>query len=166
MTAAEIRQHIRYSGWASRKLLDAAIALSADDRSRPVGVSHGSIEGTLAHIYLADRIWYGRTAEPSQPILRHAAWEAVLLDWPVLQQKWEQWADTLSDADVTRVLSYRTLDGTPFESPVWQIVLHVVNHATLHRGQAVAMIRQLGIKPPTTDLLYYYRELAAAATAP
>ena len=41
--------------------------------------------------------------------------------------------------------------------------MHVVNHATLHRGQAMGMLRQMGIEPPHTDLLYYYRELAAAA---
>jgi uncharacterized damage-inducible protein DinB len=56
------------------------------------------------------------------------------------------------------------MDGTPFESPVWQIVSHVVNHATLHRGQVVAMLRQLGAKPPATDLIFYYRELKAAGT--
>jgi uncharacterized damage-inducible protein DinB len=48
---------------------------------------------------------------------------------------------------------------------VWQIVTHVVNHATLHRGQIVAMLRQLGAKPPATDILWYYRELKTAATA-
>ena len=55
------------------------------------------------------------------------------------------------------------MDGKQYESPVWQIVLHVVNHATLHRGQVVAMLRQLGMTPPGTDLIYYYRELEARA---
>jgi uncharacterized damage-inducible protein DinB len=50
------------------------------------------------------------------------------------------------------------MDGKPFETPVWQIVLHVVNHATLHRGQAMALLRQLGMKPPPTDLIFFYRE--------
>jgi uncharacterized damage-inducible protein DinB len=43
-------------------------------------------------------------------------------------------------------------------SPIWQIVLHLVNHATLHRGQVMAMLRQLGAVPPPTDLMVYYRE--------
>jgi uncharacterized damage-inducible protein DinB len=34
---------------------------------------------------------------------------------------------------------------------------HVVNHATMHRGQIVGMIRQLGLDPPSTDLLFYLR---------
>jgi uncharacterized damage-inducible protein DinB len=44
----------------------------------------------------------------------------------------------------------------------WQIILHVVNHATLHRGQAMGILRQMGIAPPQTDLMNFYSELAAA----
>ena len=40
--------------------------------------------------------------------------------------------------------------------PAWQIVMHLVNHGTLHRGQFVGMLRQLGVKPPTTDILFYF----------
>ena len=46
--------------------------------------------------------------------------------------------------------------------PAWQIVMHVVNHGTLHRGQIVGMLRQLGVKPPSTDIVFYYYEQAAA----
>ena len=56
-------------------------------------------------------------------------------------------------------LRTRAWKGDPFETPLWQIVLHVVNHATLHRGQVMAMLRQLGIPPPPTDLISYYRSL-------
>jgi len=50
-------------------------------------------------------------------------------------------------------------DGSPGETPASQLVLHVVNHATLHRGQVVGMLRQLGVKPPNTDFFFYLREL-------
>ena len=50
MTAAEARSHIRYSGWASRKLVDAVEALTAEERIKPMGVSHESIQETLGHI--------------------------------------------------------------------------------------------------------------------
>ena len=56
MTAQEARTHIRYSGWASRKVLEAALALSPEDRAKPMSVSHESIAKTLTHIYFADAI--------------------------------------------------------------------------------------------------------------
>jgi uncharacterized damage-inducible protein DinB len=162
MTASDARLHLRYSTWASRRLLEAARNLKPEDLERPVGVSHTSILGTLAHIQLADWIWYTRTVAPlERPAM---TLEAVTTSWPEIHRLWEAWSDQLTDADLDRTLQYQGMDGKSYESPVWQIVLHLVNHATLHRGQAMAMIRQLGIAPPGTDLIYYYRELANTAT--
>jgi uncharacterized damage-inducible protein DinB len=71
-------------------------------------------------------------------------------------------ADGWSDADLLRTIAYTDMQGNPYESPLWQIVMHVVNHATLHRGQVMAMFRQLGLAPPPTDLMFYYREQQSA----
>jgi uncharacterized damage-inducible protein DinB len=73
MTAQEARTHIRYSGWASRKVLEAALALSPEDRAKPMSVSHESIAKTLTHIYFADAIWYSRIADPNYPVPSHDA---------------------------------------------------------------------------------------------
>ena len=70
--------------------------------------------------------------------------------WPELQDKWVTWAERASDAEINRVVEYKSiLDGQTARTPAWQIVLHVVNHATLHRGQAMGMLRQMGILPRT-----------------
>ena len=162
MTADEARTHIRYSGWASRRLLDAAEALTEEQRTKSMGVSHGSVQETLGHIHAADRIWYKRTVEPElimPTVPEMSSLEAITLDWPNLQSKWEKWSESLSDQDLQRVVVYRLLNGTPMETPASHIVLHLVNHATLHRGQVVGMLRQLGIQPPVTDLIFYLREL-------
>ena len=39
--------------------------------------------------------------------------------------------------------------------PRWQVFRHIVNHGTYHRGQIANMLRQLGVKPPSTDLFYW-----------
>jgi len=168
MTAAEARTHIRYSGWASRKALEAALALAPEDQTKPMGVSHESIAGTLTHTFMADRIWYKRTVEPDlemPPWNVHFPLTKLAGDWQELQQRWEAWADSIADADLDRVVQFKSLNGTPSEAPATHVVLHLVNHATLHRGQVIGMLRQLGVKPPTTDLIAYLRELKAAAQA-
>ena len=165
MTAAEALKHLQYSGWASRKVLDAARSLNPDDLTRNVGVSHESIVGTLSHIHFADRIWYARVVDPNEPLIKQSDLPMLEREGPAIQRKWELWAGGLGDADLARVVAYKSLDGKlSFESVVSEVVLHLVNHATLHRGQAVGMIRQLGIAPPVTDLITYYRELSATAT--
>jgi uncharacterized damage-inducible protein DinB len=164
MTAQEARSHIRYSGWASRKVLDAALALSPEDRAKPMSVSHESVANTLAHIYFGDAIWYSRIADASYPVPPHDALPSldfVIEEWPRLQAKWETWADGATDTDLARNVSFKSRFVGNAGLPAWQIVVHVVNHATLHRGQIVGMLRQLGMKPPATDILFYYYEQAA-----
>lgn len=161
MTPAEAQLHLRYSQWASRKLMDAARPIPPTDLEKPVGVSHGSLLGTLGHILFADWIWYTRVIAPMEKPAQTL--DALERAWPDVQQRWIAWADSLTEADLNRVVVYKLTDGSDGRTPVWQIVLHVVNHATLHRGQAVGMLRQMGIAPPHTDILFYYRELAAAA---
>ena len=70
---------------------------------------------------------------------------------------WE-W-DGEKDADWDRDVAYRDLKGNPYETPVWRIIAHLVNHDSYHRGQVVTMLRQLGHAPPGTDLILYYRTL-------
>ena len=49
--------------------------------------------------------------------------------------------------------------------PLWQLLQHVANHSTYHRGQITTMLRQLGAKATSTDLIIFYRERAAQANA-
>jgi len=164
MTSAEASLHLRYSAWASRKLIEAVRVVSDSDLEKPVGISHNSLLGTLSHILWADWLWFTRVVDPiDKPAQTRKALETI---WPELQEKWIVWADRANDAEINRVVEYVSiLDGQKARTPAWQIVLHVVNHATLHRGQATGMLRQMGVAPPHTDLMNFYRELAAGASA-
>ena len=161
MTADEVRTHIDYTGWASRKLLDAALKLAPEQLSRDMSISHHSILETLAHIHFGDRVWFSRMVDPSIEVYRTDNLlppDRLAQEWAAIQKRWEEWAGGLTDADVARVVSYTNPKGQPEKMPVGKIVLHVVNHGTLHRGQVMAMLRQLGIRPPATDLIAYLRE--------
>jgi len=161
MTPAEIRTHLRYSTWASQRVFDAAKKLSPEDLTRNVGASHGSILGTLSHIHFADRIWYSRVVDPNESVIRESDLATLEQQWPAIQQKWEAWAERIQDADLRRMIASKSMDGIPYEVATEKSVLHLVNHNSLHRGQVMAMIRQLGIAPPATDLMMYYRLTAA-----
>ena len=160
MNAEEARRHLRYSRWASLRLLDAAMKLPKDQLERDLGTSHKGLLETLNHIHMADRAWLMRVlGKPPQPPAG-----PVETEWPATLDQWQQWAAALTDADLPRVIDYRDLKGNPHRSTLQDIVMHVVNHATLHRGQAMGMMRQLGATPPPTDLIFFYREEAAVAS--
>ncbi|HTB14007.1 MAG TPA: DinB family protein [Bryobacteraceae bacterium] len=156
MTAQEVRTYIGYSGWASRKVLESALALLPEDRTKPMSVSHGSIANTLAHIYFGDAIWFSRIADPDFPVPPRNALpslDLVIEEWPQLQAKWEAWANSATASDLAREVPFKSRFVGNAGLPAWQIVVHVVNHASLHRGQIVGMLRQLGMKPPATDIV-------------
>ncbi|HVO97663.1 MAG TPA: DinB family protein [Bryobacteraceae bacterium] len=161
MTPHEVRHHIAYSAWASRRLLDAALAVDEEQHRRDVGVSHKSLMGTLEHIFFGDRIWCARAVDPGiagPSFAEFSPGQTLASEWPKVQKRWADWAASVTEADLQRVVDYKDIRGAARCEPMWQIVLHVVNHATLHRGQVMAMLRQLGVAPPQTDLIFYYRE--------
>ena len=161
MTASDLQRHIRYNNWASQLLMQAIYELPPGELERPTGISHHSILGTMAHLHFADWIWYTRVAEPMEK--PSETLQALEGEWPDLQQRWERFCDGLSDADLARRIAYRSIRGYDGVATVEQIVLHLVNHGTLHRGQVMGMIRQLGITPPGTDLLHYYVRVVAGS---
>jgi uncharacterized damage-inducible protein DinB len=154
MSPADLQRHIRYSNWASGLLLEAVRTLPAGELERPTGISHHSILGTMTHLHFADWIWYTRVAGPIEKPADTL--DALEREWPDLQRRWEAFCGGLSDADLARPVPYRSIRGYDAVANVEQVVMHLVNHGTLHRGQVMGMIRQLGITPPGTDLLHYY----------
>ena len=166
VTAAALREHLEYSAWASHRLVTAAAKLPSEDLTRDLGTADRSVLGTLAHILAADRVWLSRLARTPYPgFVTDADRNLTVLqtDWPPLHERWIAWVQGLTDESAQAVLDYTDLKGKEWRQPVWQLVLHVVNHATHHRGQVSGFLRSMGHTPPAVDLIYYYRELAAAA---
>ena len=155
-----LRIQLDYTQWASRRLIEAASTLAPEELTRDFGTADKSILGTLVHVYAAERAWLGRlTGAPAQPFTTEADYRLSVLqhDWPTLHERWKDWAGKLSDAGAEASVSYADLRGKRWEQPVWQIVLHVVNHSTQHRGQVLGFLRALGHTPPKIDLTEYYR---------
>ena len=166
MNLADIRHLFDYTEWANDLALDAAANLSDENLRRDFGISHKSIFGTLVHMAGAEWIWWERWNGRS-PAKAEAwsLWSAEACDdLTTLRQRWgdliDERAQFMSQLDQERLdaeLAFKLLSGDPNSMRLIHQMQHVVNHATMHRGQIVGMIRQLGIDPPSTDLLFYLR---------
>jgi uncharacterized damage-inducible protein DinB len=166
MNLADIRHLFDYTEWANDLALDAATKLPDENLHRDFGISHKSIFGTLVHMAGAEWIWWERWNGRS-PAKAEAAslWSTdACADLPALKQRWGDLIDGrarfMSELDQERLdaeLAFKLLSGDPNSMRLIHQMQHVVNHATMHRGQIVGMIRQLGIDPPSTDLLFYLR---------
>jgi uncharacterized damage-inducible protein DinB len=169
MSPDQMHQLFDYNAWANRRALDSAEKLSAEQFVQRIESSFPSVRDTLAHIYGAEWIWLERFHGRSPSGLPASA---EFTDVNTLRQHWLEHEErllnfgrTLSQADLDREIEYKTLKFGVYRNPLWQSMLHVVNHGTYHRGQVTTMLRQLGAQPILTDLMHFYRERALAKTA-
>jgi uncharacterized damage-inducible protein DinB len=143
-------------------MLDAASKLTEQELCRDFNTSDKCVVSTLAHAFAADRVWLGRIqGNPPATFIddNDRQFDFLRNEWPALQQRWKQWAAPLTDQDVLSKIAYKDIKGNPYEQPLWQILLHVVNHATHHRGQVSGFLRAMGHPPPPLDLIAFYRGL-------
>jgi uncharacterized damage-inducible protein DinB len=157
---------LAYTTWASRRLVDAAAQLPPDQLTRDFGTNDKSVLGTLVHVFAADRVWFRRVMGNSPTkFVSEADYQLSVLqnDWPALHEQWRQWAAGLTDEAAAEDLHYRDMSGNRWHQPIWQVVMHVVNHGTHHRGQAQGFLRSMGVAPQPLDMSFYYRTRAATA---
>lgn len=166
MNLIDVKQLFAYTEWANDLAMEAAAKLSDENMRRDVGISHKSIFGTLLHMAGAEWIWlerwHGRS--PAKAVAWVLWTPESCPDLATLQGRWGEVIGGrtrfISELDEDRLaadLAYKLLSGDPCSMRLVDQMQHVANHATMHRGQIVGMIRQLGIEPPATDLLFYLR---------
>lgn len=156
-----------YTVWANHKIMRVVATLPVDDYKRDLKSSHGGVRGTLVHTMSAEWVWLERWkgVSPTQMFDEGEFPDIVALRdrWAVIEEHRASWLASLKPEAMGEAIAYRGLTGQEFAGPLWQLVQHVANHSTYHRGQIVALLRQLGAKAVGTDLVAWYREQAAKA---
>jgi uncharacterized damage-inducible protein DinB len=153
-----IRDLYAYSAWANARILETTEQLTQEQFTT---ASDGcdSIRNTLVHTASAQWLWLERWREASP----RGLWDPA--DFPdpgTLQARWEEVEDATSayiaglrESDLVRAISYVNFQGETWSYPLWQQLLHQVNHATQHRSEAVLLLTRLGHSPGWLDLLVY-----------
>jgi len=171
MSIENFRQLADYNHWANRRIYAAALAMPDEQYRQPTGVFFGSLHGTLNHLLVTDRIWLKRlTGEGEAPnrldtILfedRSELARARMAEDARLKRV----VDAYSEADLDRPVNYHTTSGAPQQQALKDILLHLFNHQTHHRGHAHACCSILtGKEPPPLDLLMFQRGMPAPELA-
>jgi len=144
---AVCRRHLAFTKWADDLML-AAIAEHAPSDIK-----------VLQHIFLGEEVWLRRVRGDSEIQLTQLQVPADIAtlarNWPDIHRQWTEWAASVDDWNI--LVHHKNSKGAEFHMPAWQIVLHLANHGSFHRGQVAASLRAAGIAPPATDLIVYYR---------
>ena len=157
-----LRYQIEHAAWANQRALAAALQLTPDELEHDFKTSETCVRGTLVHMYRAERVWHRRL--DGKPVQFREDGDhtmaALSQNWPPVSEMWLQFGRSSTDETVQTQLTYTDLKNNIWTQPLWKIILHVVNHATHHRGQAMGFIRALGHTPPNTDSITFARESA------
>jgi uncharacterized damage-inducible protein DinB len=169
VNAGDFRTLYDYNSWANHRTLDACAALTHEQFMRDLGSSFRSVRDTLFHIGAAEWIWlerwHGRAPTALPVATDFPDFDAVRLRYAEVERNLLDYVASLTEDDLRRVVQFKTLAGTPYAQVLGDCLQHVANHSTYHRGQITTLLRQLGAKAVSTDLIAFYRERDAKTSA-
>jgi uncharacterized damage-inducible protein DinB len=162
MTPDEARVLIAYNHWANRRVCRGAGELASSEFVREMGGSYGSVRTTLVHMLWAEWLWlqrWQRLSPKDRFAPEHFATEqAIDTRWAEIYREQCRFLAALTAGLLAERVSYENFQGETWTYSRAEMLQHIVNHSTHHRGQVVAYLRQLGHIPPTTDFLVYLDE--------
>lgn len=163
MTFDVLQTLVDYHYWARDRLFPAVETLNEEQLRRPLGNSFPSVFDTMVHLYGADWIWRSRwdgespMALPSPTLFEDLS--KVREVWQDEERRIRAIVAHLGPDGITRPIEYTGWDGRRQAQPFWQMLQHLVNHGSYHRGQVTTMLRQLNAPPAKSmDLIAFYRE--------
>ncbi|MGV3528496.1 MAG: DinB family protein [Flavisolibacter sp.] len=152
-----------YHLWANQQLIATIENLPPGLAEAEVKSSFSSLAKTLLHMWDAESIWWQRL-KLQEKITRPSdefRGTAPQIGQSLLQQdkQWLDWIAQAQERSLQHEFIYQNTKKEMFKQPVWQMLLHLFNHGTYHRGQVVTMLRQLDVsKIPATDYIVFSRK--------
>ncbi len=162
MMKAHFQTFAAYNAWANTRLYDVCAQLPDDEYKKVRPAFFKSLHGTLNHILVGDRIWLARLRgeEHEPPPLDTELYEDLA---SLRAARIEQdaaiaaFVDGLNEGQFASLTVYRNMSGGEFRDRIGEILAHVFNHQTHHRGQIHDQLSQTSVEPPPLDLIYFRR---------
>jgi uncharacterized damage-inducible protein DinB len=158
-----LQQYAAYNLWANKIITDKLSQISTEILYKEMNDSFGGIYKTVIHLLDVESIWWQRLK-----LQEHVEWpgknfkgnfEGLSQQLLLLSKQWSDWVHAANDINLTHVFGYQNSKKEFFKQPVYEMLLHLFNHQTFHRGQIITMLRQNGIeKIPRTDFIVFSRK--------
>ncbi len=186
MNITDIQTLYTYNLWANQRMFSALENLNDQQFTAPTESSFPSIRETVFHILGAEWIWLQRwkgisprattpdvnvnSATMSQltpvkvPTVQELSTVAALRSFAdAIEGERQKFLATVTEERLQAPLQFNDMAGNPYSEPLVQLLQHLVNHGTYHRGQVITLLRQAGSEAVSLDLLFFFRERAAKA---
>lgn len=150
-----------YNVWANHRITDLINGLDIQLQNTNIESSFGNLRGTIQHMANAESIWWQRMKLVELPYaFDDQDMSLELMNKKLLEfsNQWKEWIEKSASNALEHEFLYHNTKKEQFKQPVYQMLLHLFNHQTYHRGQLVIMLKQLGVeKIPPTDFIVWSR---------
>ncbi|HEX2608577.1 MAG TPA: DinB family protein [Flavisolibacter sp.] len=158
-----IQQLSSFNLWANQLMVEAVKTLPVEKQLQTIPSSFESLQKTIIHMWDAESIWWQRLKLSERidiPSTTFAGNTSEAGDQLIqLDRQWNDWISGAQEHILKHVFLYQNSKREQFKQPIYQMLLHLFNHNTYHRGQLVNMLRQLNIeKIPQTDFIVWARK--------
>jgi uncharacterized damage-inducible protein DinB len=164
----EIKDYITaaydYTYWANRRYMAVAEALTAAQLHQPHGQSWGDVHSLLVHMMSSETVWLKRwRGESPEAPLNPAAYPTLAKlksAWAEVEAQMMAFMESQTEESLQAVISYNNFKGEAFRVPLWQLLMHVANHDTHHRGELAAMFALMNVPHPEEEVIQYFLDLS------
>jgi uncharacterized damage-inducible protein DinB len=166
MNAHDLRMLVKYRAWADRLTFDAVAALPPGEAAKERPTLFKNMIGTLNHNYLVDLIWQAHLEGRdhgfnARNLMLHPDLDELRKAQSAVNRWYIEWSEAQSENALDETVCFAFISGERGAMTRGEILLHVVNHATYHRGWIADMFFQVPAKNPTTDLPVFLTETSA-----
>jgi uncharacterized damage-inducible protein DinB len=157
-----LQQYAAYNLWANKRITETAQQLPDELINKEIVSSFPSVYKTLLHLMEVENIWWERLKLNAHADIPDEIFTGNFSDVTdkllQLSLQWSDWVQQANDNDIATVFAYRNSMKQDFDQPVFEMLVHLFNHQTFHRGQLMTMFRQLGVqKILPTDFIVFSR---------
>jgi uncharacterized damage-inducible protein DinB len=151
-----------YHIWANNQMCDWLKHISDEQWNQMVVSSFKSIYETILHMVSAEKTWLERmNKKPNSQMLAvtfKGSKDELIETWKEISDGYQKFVTAMSEDQFPQTLNYKNSKGIEFNQPIYQLLVHVFNHTTYHRGQVVTMLRQVGYTDvSSTDMTTFFR---------
>ncbi|HUH96206.1 MAG TPA: DinB family protein [Anaerolineales bacterium] len=159
-TKEYIKQIYDYTYWANRRYFAVAEGLTEEQLHRIQGHGWGDVHATLVHMMSSEWVWLQRwsggapTAHLNTddfPILA-----SVRKQWDEIEAEMRAFIESQTGTSLGSKITYRNFGGETFRVPLYQMLMHVANHETHHRGELAAMFALMNVAHPEEEVIQYF----------
>ncbi len=159
-----ITQAFDYVSWANARYLAVAEGLTDEQLHRDLGHSWGNVHGTFVHMMSSEQVWlkrwHGQSPKGHLDPADYPSIQAVKMAWTGIEKEMRAYVEAQTSSGLQAVITYNNLGGQTFHVPLWQMLMHVANHETHHRGELAAMFALLEVPHPEDEVIQYFLSLS------